>query len=133
MSNLTAFVSDIESCDNLHIIKFKTKSNTLTMMSLDISNDIKINTKVKLSVKPSSIAIAKGINSELSYSNQISCKIISCDIGELLTSIEVQFDAIVLESIITTSSAKRMNLKVNDDVVILIKASELSIKEIIND
>jgi len=133
MTKLIAFVNDIKSCDNLHIIKFKTTSNTLSMMSLDISSDIQINTKVQLAVKPSSIAIAKNINGELSYSNQIPCKIISCDIGELLASIEVQFDAIVLESIITTSSAKRMNLKVNDDVVILIKASELSIKEIIID
>ena len=40
---------------------------------------------------------------------------------------------ILIESIITVDSSKRMDLKENDEVTLLIKASDLSILEVIND
>lgn len=132
MSSIIATVSSIENCDSLHIVKFETSSQTLSMMSLDIDSNIKIGTKVKLSIKPSHIAIAKNFSGEVSYSNILKTTIISCDNGKLLTSVKLKYFDTILESIITLNSSKRMDLKEGDEVLALIKASELSIGEVLN-
>jgi molybdopterin-binding protein len=133
MSSLVASVTQIQSCDTLHIVKFDAYGESLSMMSLELSDDIKLGSKVKLVTKPSHIAIAKDFNGEVSYSNQLKCKIESLQNGELLSAIRLSFFNSTLESIITLSSSQRMNLRVGDEVTAFIKASELSISEIIDD
>ncbi|MGB5868203.1 MAG: TOBE domain-containing protein [Arcobacteraceae bacterium] len=132
MSSLIATVSKIQKCDSLHIVEFRYHDVSLSMMSLDISQKVQVGTKVKLAMKPSHIAIAKNFSGEVSYANQLLCTIIECDNGELLSSIKLQFCDTILESIITLNSSKRMNLKVGDEVMAFIKASELSIYEVLD-
>ena len=102
------------------------------MMSLDIDEAIMIGTKVKLSVKPSHIAIAKDFTGELSYANQLPCKIKSIENGTLLSSVKLSFFDVVLESIITLASSEKMQLKAGDAITAFIKASELSIEEVLD-
>ena len=89
--------------------------------------------KVKLSVKPSNISIAKNLIGEISLSNQIVATIQSLENGQLLTSVILKINDTLLESIITVDSSKRMNLQIGEVVTILIKASNLSIGEVLND
>ena len=131
MSSLIAIVKEIESCDSLHIVKFEINGETLSMMSLDLNQNIKIGTKVKLVVKPSHIAIAKNFSGEVSYSNKLDSTISSIENGKLLSSITLSFYDNTLESIITVNSSKKMDLKVGDKVIAFIKASELSIGEVL--
>ncbi len=130
MNDLIAKVTQIDSCDNLHIVKFVYHNQTLSMMSLELESSIEINSKVKLIAKPTNIALAKGVLGDLSYSNQLSCTIESIDNGRLLSSIKLEFFDTSLESIITLNSSKRMELQKGDKVVALIKASDLFISKI---
>ena len=102
-------------------------------MSLDLDSEIGIGTKVKLTVKPSHIAIAKNFTGEVSYANQLECSVVSIDNGVLLSSVGLRFVDTPLESIITLNSSKRMNLNIGDSVIAFIKSSELSISEVICD
>ena len=131
MSYLIATVSKIQNCDSLNIVNFECYTQTLSMMSLDLSSDIKIGTKVKLVAKPSHIAIAKNFSGDVSYSNRLDSTIESIENGKLLSSVKLSFFETSLETIITLSSSKRMNLQVGDKVTAFIKASELSIAEIL--
>ena len=131
MSSIVATVSNIKKCDSLHIVEFECNSQTLSMMSLDLDAQIKVATKVRLVVKPSHVAIAKDFSGEVSYSNKLETTILSCENGQLLSSVKLKFFDSTLESIITLSSSKKMNLKVGDKVTALIKASELSIGEVL--
>jgi len=133
MSSLIETVTQIDNCDSLHIVKFDCHNQTLSMMSLDLTDKIKIGAKVKLVIKPSHIAIAKNFNGEVSYSNKLETIIVSCENGQLLSSVKLDFFDTTLESIITVDSSKRMNLKAGDKVIAFIKASEISIGEVIND
>jgi molybdopterin-binding protein len=126
-------VKEIEYCDSLHIIRFDFRGEVLSMMSLDISDNIKIGTRVKLVVKPTHIAIAKKFSGDVSYSNQLPCTIKSINNGKLLSSIKLSVYDTVLESIITVNSSQKMNLKVGDEVIAFVKASELSIGEVLDD
>ena len=103
------------------------------MMSLDLGSNIQIGKKVRLSVKPSNISIAKNFTGEISLSNQLVAIIQNIENGKLLSSISLKISDFLLESIITVDSSKRMNLQIGDEVKILIKASNLSIEEVLND
>ncbi len=131
MSYIRAMVSEILKCDSLHIVKFKNNTDILTMMSLDLNNNIIVGTKVNLIIKPTHIVLAKRVEGNLSFSNKLSCNIKSINNGELLSSIQLNYNNIILESIITLETSITMDLKVGDKITAFIQASELSIGEII--
>lgn len=133
MSKLIATIKKINSIDNLNIVEFEFLGTTLKMMSLDLGSNIQIGKKVRLSVKPSNISIAKNFTGEISLSNQLVAIIQNIENGELLSSVSLKISDFLLESIITVDSSKRMNLQIGDEVKILIKASNLSIEEVLND
>lgn len=133
MSKFIATIKEIQTIDNLNIVEFEFNGLTLKMMSLDLNDNVKIGKKVKLSVKPSNISIAKNLSGEISLSNKIVATIQSLENGQLLTSVILKINDTILESIITVDSSKRMNLQIAEVVTILIKASNLSIEEVIND
>ena len=133
MSQLVATIKKINSVDNLNIVEFDFFGLTLKMMSLDLNNDVQVGKKVKLSIKPTNISLAKNLTGEISLSNQIDATIENLENGQLLTSVILKVNDTILESIITVDSSKRMNLQIGEVVTILIKASNLSIGEVLND
>jgi molybdopterin-binding protein len=114
-------------------VEFDFFGKTLKMMSLDLNKNVQIGKKVKLAVKPTNISIAKNLFGEISLSNQIVVNIKNVENGQLLSSIILEVNDTTFESIITADSSKRMNLQKNEQVTILIKASDLSILEVLND
>ncbi|QOY52330.1 TOBE domain-containing protein [Candidatus Sulfurimonas baltica] len=133
MNTFTAEVKKIDSVDNLTIVKFDFDGVALSMMSLELNSSVKVGANVKLSTKPTHVAIAKAFGGEVSYSNQLPAKILHVENGELLSSITLQVKSTILESIITRESSQRMSLHVGDEVTAFIKANELSVLEILND
>ena len=133
MSQLVATIKKINSVDNLNIVEFDFNGIILKMMSLDLNDDVQIGKKVRLLVKPTNISLAKNLIGEISLSNQIVATIQSLENGQLLTSVILKINDTLLESIITVDSSKRMNLQIGEVVTILIKASNLSIGEVLND
>lgn len=131
MSRLKATITHIDSVDNLNIVEFDFDGQPLKMMSLGLADDIKVGKEVILGIKPTHIAIGKDLSGLVSYSNQIKATISSCENGKLLSSIKLSVEDMVLEAIITLDSAVAMDLKAGDDVTMMIKASELSILEVL--
>jgi len=132
MSQIVATVTSIENCDSLHIVKFDFYDQTLSMMSLELDDKIKINTQVKLTVKPTNIVIGKNFLGEISHSNQLVCIIKDIKNGQLLSSVKLQNFDTTLESIITCQSSKNLNLKEGDTITAFIKANDLSISEVLS-
>ena len=130
MNKLKAMVSQIEGEQNLHIIRFKFQEESLSMMGLELPSGLKVGSCVILGVKPSQVAIGKEIRGELSYSNQLSATIVSIENGTLLSALSLDVKGETMQSFITLSSSKRMQLKPNDRVTLLIKASDLFILEV---
>ncbi|QKJ22958.1 TOBE domain-containing protein [Poseidonibacter lekithochrous] len=131
MNTLKAQVTQIDSMDNLTIVKFDYEGTTLSMMSLGLK-DVKVGSQVILSINASHIAIGKDLKGDISLSNRFDCVIKALDKGKLLSSLKLSINDDSLSSIITTSSVNRLNLNVGDEVQALVKASEISIKEVIS-
>ncbi len=131
MNTFIATVTKMNTIDHLNSVHFSFSNQTLSMISLDLSEDIKIGTRAELTANPSHIAIAKDFSGVLSYSNQLKAKIKAVENGKLLSSVKLQIEEFVLEAIITLQSSQKMDLKAGDEVTAFIKASELSILKVL--
>jgi molybdate transport system regulatory protein len=132
MNRLNAVVTRIEGEQNLHIISFDYEGVNLKMMGLDLPKGLHVNAHVTLGIKPSHVAIAKNLSGELSYSNQLPATIVSIENGKLLSSILLHVNGNEVQSFITLSSSTRMNLQKDDEVTLLLKASELFVLEVLD-
>ena len=130
---MIARVKDIKTIDSLNIVEFDFNNITLKMMSLELHKEVKLESKVKLLVKPSNVIISKNYIEDISLSNQTLAKIVAIENGELLSSISLKIGDTTFESIITKESSKRLHLQEGNIVNILIKASDLSILRILHD
>lgn len=133
MSKLEAVIKKIQSVDSLNIVTFDFFGTDLTMMSLELNENILIGKRVTLGIKPTAVVLAKEFHGKISTSNHIEATISSIEQGKLLCSVGLKTDNSYFESIITAQSAKKLHLHVGDCVTALIKASEISISEVIND
>ena len=130
---MIARVKDIKTIDSLNIVEFDFNNITLKMMSLELHKEVKLESKVKLLVKPSNVIISKNYIEDISLSNQTLAKIVAIENGELLSSISLKIGDTTFESIITKESSKRLDLQEGNIVNILIKASDLSILSVLHD
>lgn len=131
MNYIRAVISEIQSVDTITIVSFQADGQELKMMALELDDSIQIGADVILGSKATNTSLAKDIKGLLSVSNQLPCRVESIEFGELLCSVKLGFLEETLESIITKDSALRMNLQVEDEVLALIKSSELSIVEVL--
>jgi len=132
MNKIEAIISQIDNIDNLNIVQFDFSGIKLRMMSLDLNENIKIGQKVILVVKATNIILARDFKGMISFSNQINGKIDNIENGKLLCSVTIKVKDTYFQSIITQASANKMNLEKDDEIDIFIKASDLSIEEVIN-
>ena len=130
---MIARVKEIRTKDSLNIVEFDFNNITLKMMSLELHKEVKLESKVKLLVKPSNVIISKNYIEDISLSNQTLAKIVAIENGELLSSISLKIGDTTFESIITKESSKRLDLQEGNIVNILIKASDLSILRVLHD
>ncbi|WP_066403156.1 TOBE domain-containing protein [Aliarcobacter cryaerophilus] len=130
---MIARVKDIKTIDSLNIVEFDFNNITLKMMSLELHKEVKLESKVKLLVKPSNVIISKNYIEDISLSNQTLAKIVAIENGELLSSISLKIGDTTFESIITKESSKRLHLQEGNIVNVLIKASDLSILRVLHD
>ncbi len=130
MNILKAVVSKINGGDGLHVIEFDYHSKKLYMMGLELPS-ISVGSEVLLSVKPTHLSLAKGSIENISMSNIVKVRVKEVQNGKILSKIVLDNGFDEFESIITLSSSLRMKLKKDDEVLMLINASELFIKEVL--
>lgn len=127
MGNFIAEITEIESIHTLHRVELLCKEHTLSMISLELTPHIQVGTKVQLYVKSTNIIISREKNNNISIANQLETTILSINYGDILTTLKLNFSGIILESMITTKQAKKLNLKENGMVYAFINESDLSL------
>ena len=130
MNEFKAKVTKISGLESLHIVKFDTLGTFLFMMSLELPN-VKEGMDVLLGVKSTSITLAKDFSGKIGFSNKLKGKILEIERSDVLCSITLETDGVKLETFMTRHAFKHMEITEGDEVDIFIKASELSIKEVL--
>jgi len=127
MNKIEATIKEIQGSDAVHVVTFLAKEEELTMMALELPEGAKEGISVTLGIKPSFVLIAKEKSKDISLTNQVDAKIVDILLGKLLVTVKLKSTIGTFESLITKKSYDMMGLHVNQDVVVMIKASEISI------
>lgn len=131
MNRIEATISAIHAQDRLHIVEYDACGIPLLMMALELPETLSIGSRVILGCKPSHVIVARGFSGEISLSNRIPVTIEKLGNGALLATLFLKSDCGEFESLITRNSSDRMGLAEGMEVTALIKASELSILEVL--
>jgi len=132
MNKIEATIKEIQGSQSIHVVTFKAKDEELTMMSLELPQGAKEGTSVTLGIKPSFVLIAKEKSDSISLTNQISANVEEIIQGKLLVTVKLDSLIGTFESLITRKSFDMMNLHVSQNVVVMMKASEISIVKVKN-
>ena len=133
MNRLIARVKNIESKDLLNIVKFQVDNYEITMLSLELSDNIKVESSVVIGFKPNKVVVGKDISGILSFPNQIDAEVVSIEKGELLCKLELAvFKDTIISTIFTKKYLEKMSLKAGDSVTAFIKASDISVLEVLS-
>jgi len=129
MNRIPAIITAIEAYDGISIVSFSASGQAMQMMALEIDDTLRTGGEVILGAKASNISLAKAPLGMMSIGNQLDVTIEDIRNGKLLSSVRFRLGKVLLESIITSASSKRIGLQKGDSVIALIKSSELSILE----
>ena len=106
-------LTDVESCGY--------DFSVLVLYSLALPAWLQIGNEVNIIFKETEVSIGKNLSGLISMKNQLPCKIININRGELLSIIEMTFENEKVTSVITTRSADKLELKNGDTITALIK------------
>ena len=127
MNQLIGTLKTIKQVDTLHQLSFSVGKQRVHLLTLELNSDIKIGNIHQLGIKSTDIAIAKNLNGLLSYLNQLKAKVIEIRNGALLSSVILEIEGFRVESIVPYQAVVSMDLQIKDEVVALIRGSEISV------
>ncbi len=133
MNKIEATIKNIQKADSVHLTSLDFKGNKLNMLSLELHENLNIGKRVLVTVKATHISIAKTFIKNISCSNQFLVSVNTIKEGKLISIVKLDFHGVNMESLITTNDLKEIDIKVGDEVVMLMESSEISILEILDD
>ncbi|MBL0687210.1 MAG: TOBE domain-containing protein [Sulfurospirillum sp.] len=132
MNKIKGVIKKITSHQGISLVNIQILDTLFGTVLLDTPkscNYLKIGKGITVVFKETEVVIALLNMGGISMTNQLKCKIKSIQNGKILSKIELTCKETILTSFITLNSSKRLNLKVNDNVMALIKANEISLIE----
>lgn len=132
MNRLTCTVSHIKHIDSVHLVTFTCGKQELKMLSLELPH-IKMHQKVNLIVKPTHVSVAKNFAGLCSFENILRGHVVDMERGKLLCNLKLKVGDTLIEALLTKEQFKKMDIKLHDELDIFIKASSLSILEVLDD
>ena len=124
---IKAKISAIEQTGGVSVFEFSAENLSLKMLSLENLQNLKIGDEVRLSFKSSDVFVATSPLLDCSVSNEIKAQISDIQKGEITSSLHLNAGEFEFESIISTSSLKRLNLAPGDQIYAYVKATSLYI------
>lgn len=83
--------------------------------------------QVNVLFKETEVILAKGPVEGISVQNKLPGKIVEIESAVLLSRVTIDIGTDKIVSIITTKGASQLNLKVNDEIVAMIKTNEITL------
>lgn len=128
MNKIKASIKSIETIEGITKIVSVFGGNTITAITLEPPLSIKIDNEAFFIFKETEVGIAKNMSGLVSFSNIFTGKIVSLEIGKILSKVVVAVGSEEIGSIITTGAAKRLELAIDDTVQAFVKATEVGVE-----
>ena len=127
MNTLHAVITNIDHQESLYFLETDASGIPLGILLFDLKPCFRVGSKVNVLFKETEVSLAKRLTGEVSFSNRFTAFISAIKQGCMLADITLQCTAGELSSIITVRAVEKLGLKINDEVTVLLKASQLSL------
>ncbi|UCZ55900.1 TOBE domain-containing protein [Desulfurispirillum indicum] len=131
MNTLTGIISAIDSDGSLSLVDIAV-AGTHTMSALVVETPgqcpwLRQGNRIQVLFKETEVSIARNLSGDISLRNRLPATVAAVRSEGMLAEISLDFAGQQIVSIITSRSARRMELKVGDGVEWLVKANEISL------
>lgn len=80
--------------------------------------------------KETEVSLARNFSGQISFHNRFNGTIRAIDKSNILTKVLLDYKGNLLESIISTESAEKLDLQINETIEWLVKSNEISLMKI---
>lgn len=123
MNQLSGIVQGIKADQDISIVEINVEDTLFS--ALTVEKNVIIGDNVIMGFKETVMSIGKHLSGELSIHNRLDLVIGSLTMSEILTKVIFDFRGHELISVITTASAQRLQLDVDDHVEGLVKTTDM--------
>jgi molybdopterin-binding protein len=131
MNNLKGKITSIKSHENLSIVKIGIGEYSFTTVVIETAETVdylKIDNEINVLFKETEVLICLKPCPKISLQNRIDCKIHEILKGKLLSQINMKSSIGEIKSIITSNAVDQLKLKVDDEVIAMIKTNEIMLQ-----
>jgi len=127
MNQLSVKVIHIQQVETLYYLTCQLGKQHIYILILELNPNIEVNSQIRVSIKSTNIVLSKEKKALNSFDNLLIGQILAIENGQILSSISLDLEGFKIESIVTVSASKRMNLQINSKISLLFNASDVSI------
>jgi molybdopterin-binding protein len=130
VNKLKGRIVHIDSSEAMSLVEVDAGGDIFSSIVLETPQSatyLKCGNPIDILFKETEVSIAKNLGGQISIRNRIKSVIKNIECGEILAKITLDYKGKNIVSIITTKSAKRLELKVGETVDWLVKTNEVSL------
>lgn len=130
MNKLPAIIKQVQKSGAILLVDAEVEGNNFSALiieSSDHTNWLSVGNSIYIVFKETEVSLAKDLSGRISMRNRMNCKVLNIFRGDLLSTIQLQFNKYSITSAITTRAVNSLQLVVGDDVEALVKANEISL------
>lgn len=130
MNTLSGHIATIEIHGSIAIIDVAVGGNHFTATLLGNSEQLtawKIGQAARLLFKETEVALAKNLSGQISMRNRMPGTVIALEVGQVLTRVVFDMQGVCINAVITSRSARGLQIAVGDAVEGLVKSNEMSV------
>ena len=128
MNRLAGVITDIETSNELSIVSVKVGIHMISSIIIETpetASYLQLQQPIDVLFKETEVSIGKNLSGELSIESKLPCIVNSIEGGILLSKVKLGFNGEYIWSIVTTNSLNQLGLKINDQVLAMIKTNEI--------
>ena len=128
MNRLSGKIKFIKSDEYFSIVEIDVNGvilNSIIIETPETVSFLKIGSPMNIMFKESEVSIAKNLSGKISLQNKIPCFVKKIERGKLLSKIFLDCKGSTINSIITTTAVEQLELKINDEVLAMVKTNEV--------
>ena len=130
MNTLPGHIAAIEIHGSIAIIDVAVGGNFFTATLLGNAEQLvawKIGQPARLLFKETEVALAKNLTGQISMRNRMPGTVIALEVGQVLTRVVFEMQGVHINSVITSRSARGLQIALGDAVEGLVKSNEMSV------
>jgi molybdopterin-binding protein len=133
MNRLNGTISAIESTDHLSLVDVAVAGDTFTAIVVETPGSaayLRVGNQVEVLFKETEVSLARDLSGLISLRNRMAGTVQAIRRGKLLSEVRLDYKGMSVVSIITTRSVDRLQLAEGAAVEGLVKANEVTLREI---